>query len=394
MIGIDAARGLALVGLIAVHILPAEIDETGDPTVAFHLFYGNSAALFALLAGVGLALSSGGRSPHQGRRMVGDRLGLAVRAALIGTIALIAAAIMPNGGSEPGILLYYSVFFLLAIPFLHLGPQSLFLSAALFGLAGPLLLQYVGPLLPESSADNHTLVNLVGEPAGTASELLLTGIYPALPYMCFILAGLGIGRLDLRNTSVVARIAGIGAALAVAATGISSILLYGLGGYERLLETPGMTEDLLYEAIAFGPDTVPNDSAWWFALVTPHTNMPLAIADSLGLALLVTALFILAGRRFVRWLTPLAVTGTMTLTLYTTHLLVLSTEIHEGLPAVWFVVHLAVAVAFAMCWSHWRGQGPLERPVTAIVRRSRQLVDPPSPGDSTGPMAKRDAMSR
>src|SRR5690606_17092001 len=52
LIGIDAARGLALIGLIAVHILP---DETagGDPSLAWTLFSGDSAALFALLAGVG-----------------------------------------------------------------------------------------------------------------------------------------------------------------------------------------------------------------------------------------------------------------------------------------------------------------------------------------------------
>ncbi|MUN64901.1 hypothetical protein GMA12_17440, partial [Kocuria sediminis] len=56
LLGVDAARGLALIGLIAVHVLPEENDATGDPTWSYLLFAGDSAALFALLAGVGLAL--------------------------------------------------------------------------------------------------------------------------------------------------------------------------------------------------------------------------------------------------------------------------------------------------------------------------------------------------
>ena len=74
--GIDAARGLALIGMISIHILPAWDPETGSPTVQWELFAGRAAALFALLAGVGLAFSSGGRTPHRGRAMTADRVGL------------------------------------------------------------------------------------------------------------------------------------------------------------------------------------------------------------------------------------------------------------------------------------------------------------------------------
>src|SRR5699024_998631 len=141
LIGIDAARGLALIGLIAVHILPAEIGDTGDPSLVFRLFFGHSAALFAFLAGVGLALSTGGQRPHRGQRMAGNRLGLAARSVLIGVVALGVAEFM--GSDPPGILLYYTVFFLLAMPFLHLAPKALFLSAAAFAVLAPVLLQHL-----------------------------------------------------------------------------------------------------------------------------------------------------------------------------------------------------------------------------------------------------------
>lgn len=42
--------------------------------------------MFALLAGVGLALASGGRYPHEGRTMAADRIGLVVRAVLTAVV--------------------------------------------------------------------------------------------------------------------------------------------------------------------------------------------------------------------------------------------------------------------------------------------------------------------
>ena len=69
LVGIDAARGLALAGMMATHLLPAWNETTGDATLNWILFPGNAAALFALLAGVGLALSTGGRTdPRPTRR--------------------------------------------------------------------------------------------------------------------------------------------------------------------------------------------------------------------------------------------------------------------------------------------------------------------------------------
>ncbi|WP_240974844.1 heparan-alpha-glucosaminide N-acetyltransferase domain-containing protein [Crystallibacter degradans] len=234
LIGIDAARGLALIGLMAIHLFPSEDEVTHEPTLAWNLFSGDSAALFALLAGVGLALSSGGSAPHRGKRMAADRIGLAARAVVIGSIGLVISAIMPEDPAAYGILLYYAVFFLMAIPFLHLRPLMLFLTAAAFSIIAPILRQLLGPVLPESSVWNHTVVNLVTEPLGTASELLLTGSYPALAYMSYLLVGLGLGRLDLRSIRVQGLIAGTGAALAVLANLASFLLLKVAGGYEAL----------------------------------------------------------------------------------------------------------------------------------------------------------------
>ncbi|MDI3331843.1 MAG: heparan-alpha-glucosaminide N-acetyltransferase domain-containing protein [Micrococcus sp.] len=371
LIGIDAARGLALIGLMAVHILPLSSEDTGDPTWTFTLFYGDSAALFALLAGVGLALTSGGRQPHSGRQVSADRAGLAVRAAMIGVLALVLAAIIQPADPETSILLYYSMFFLLAIPFLSLGPRALFVSAAAFLVIAPILMQQLGPMLPEWSESNPGVVEVFTEPAAVVSQLLLTGTYPALPYMTFLLAGLGLGRLNLRSVRVQAIIAGVGAALAVLANLVSSLLFYAFGGYQALLDTPDMTIETLDEAIVYGPELVPADSGWWYALATPHTNMPLALVSSLGTAMMVLGVFLLVSDRAGRWLRPLAAMGAMTLTLYSAHLAALAMELHYDDPELWFVIHVGLAGLFAWFWQRSRGRGPLEAMVSRAVNGIR-----------------------
>src|SRR5687768_2732122 len=95
--GVDVARGVALLGMVAVHVLPAEADD-GSPTLVDTIASGRSAALFAVLAGVGLGLAYGRRP---GARAAGA---VAVRAILIGALGL-ALALVDSGVAV--ILSYY-----------------------------------------------------------------------------------------------------------------------------------------------------------------------------------------------------------------------------------------------------------------------------------------------
>ncbi|MGX5359571.1 heparan-alpha-glucosaminide N-acetyltransferase domain-containing protein [Kocuria sp. KH4] len=373
--GVDAARGLALIGLIAVHVLPEENDDTGDPTWSYLLFAGDSAALFALLAGVGLALSTGRSRPHRGRQLVADRIGLAVRAVLIAGVGLLIGYIMPEDAPANGILLYYGMFFLLAIPFLSLGPRSLFAAAGVCGVTAPLLILGLQDSLPEYSSDNPTFQHLLSEPAAVLAQLLLSGAYPALAYMTYILAGMGIGRLDLRATTWQVRLVAIGPGLAMAAQFTSWILLYAAGGFQRLVgSSPGLDEETLMQALIWEPDVDRLNSPWWLAVTTPHMNTPLSIAWSLGVGMTVLGLFLLAADRIAAWLRPLAAMGAMTLTLYSAHLVALSVELHEDAPYQWFLVHVVVAALVALAWQRLVGQGPLEKVVGTAVRAARRAV--------------------
>src|SRR5919205_3999107 len=85
--GIDVARGLALLGMIAVHTLPTS--EDGALTTVGLLAGGTSAALFGLLVGVSVALLTGRRRVALGAGSFGSHaLRLAVRGLAVGGLGL------------------------------------------------------------------------------------------------------------------------------------------------------------------------------------------------------------------------------------------------------------------------------------------------------------------
>ncbi|MEX5295330.1 heparan-alpha-glucosaminide N-acetyltransferase domain-containing protein [Kocuria sp. CPCC 205268] len=374
--GIDAARGLALVAIMCVHILPMSYTATGRPTVTWILFPGDSPALFALLAGAGLAFTSGGRRPVRGRERTAARAGIVVRALVLLVLGLLIGQLMPPEPPAYNILIYFAAYFLLALPFLGLGPRPLFAAAAVFLVAGPLLIHWAGGALPEFTSYNPTLATLVTEPLAVLGQLLLTGTYPALPYLAYVLTGLALGRLNLRRRDVQIRLLVVGTVLAVTAKLVSRQLLYAGDVYTRLLfSDPDLTEGQLESLLVYGPEgALPTTTAWWLVLTTPDVNTPFSVAWSLGVSLAVVGAFLLLARRHEAWLQPLAAVGAMTLTLYTAHLVFLSFEVFYTAPMLWLVASLVLSVLFALAWQRAFGAGPVERLTAAAVRPVRRAV--------------------
>ena len=375
LVAVDAARGLALIGMIAVHILPAFDPETFGPTLPWELFAGRAAALFALLAGLSLAFSSGGRTPHRGRALTATRAGLVVRALLIAAVGLAINEAMPSTAPALGILVYYGAFFLLAVPLLGLRRRTLAACAALFAVLGPVLVHVLGPLLPPPTAENPTLGSVLADPGAALAQVLLTGTYPAVPYLTYICAGLLLGRLDLHEVVVRVRIAVTGVLLAVGAWFAYWALVLQAGGYDQLMRhTPWLSEGQIDEILVWGPDPVLPTSTWWWLLTPgPHSNTPVTLLMDLGTALAVVGILLLVARPNRLWST-LGAMGGRTLSLYSAHLLALTLMLHYDRPGLWFAVHVLVAAVLAVLWQKHLGQGPLERGVAAAVRGTRRLV--------------------
>ncbi len=357
--GVDAARAAALVGMACTHTLPLRADDA--PTLTGLIADGRSSALFAVLAGVGIALASGGATPPAGARAhAAAGAGLLVRAVLVGLLGLALAGLDPPVAV---ILAYYGLLFALAVPLLRLPAGVLGAGAAVLCVATPVLSQLLRSGLPEGPGEQAVLADLA-DPGGLLVTLALTGYYPVLTWTTYLVAGLAVGRLDLRRRGVAAGLLLGGAALAGAAVTASALLLR-VGG--AALDAGDVA------ARQYG--STPTDTWWWLAVAIPHSGTPLDLAHTTGTALAVLGLaLLLAGwAPALTWL-PAAV-GAAPLTLYTAHVVALAIHPAQGEQrGQVLLAHLAAAAVIGTALRLAGRRGPLEALVGAASRAVRRAV--------------------
>ena len=373
LVGIDAARGVALVGMMSVHLItPAT--EDGDVTLAWLLSNGTASALFALLAGVGIAFTSGGRRPVRGLAWRASALSLLTRAVIIAAVGLALGYVIGTDDAAV-ILAYYGVMFALTIPFLRLSTRGLAIAAGVVAIGAPILSQVLRSGMAPVEETNPTLTDLVTHPLALLSQLTLTGVFPAMVWLAYLLAGMAAGRALLSSRRVVGQITLIGLALALGAK-LVSMLLMTIGGGGSALRTDALQsmdfEDY-QDTLIWGPTgTTPTNSSWWLATVAPHSGSPLDMVFTIGVALAVLGACLLLGRGLQPLLRPLAAAGSMTLTLYSAHLLMVAAPITRGVGN--WVVQVLLVVTFALLWSRMHARGPLEELVWRITGGVRRKV--------------------
>ncbi|MCU1692827.1 MAG: putative rane protein [Frankiales bacterium] len=351
--GVDVARGVALLGMMAVHVFPEERPD-GSTSLVHVLVSGRAAALFAVLAGVGLALLTRREAP-------GQRTSVALRALVVAFVGLVLGAV--DSGLAV-ILAYYGVLFLVALPLLRLPARVLAAASLAFALLGPLLSFALRPSLPPRAPGNPTVDLLLLHPWQLVTTLLVTGYYPVLCWGAYLCAGLAVGRLDLRSRVVQVRLALGGAVLAAAASAASWLLL-DLRGADAIAATDpsrGLGDN------QFG--NVPTSTPWWLAVDAPHASTPPDLLLTTGTSLLVLGLALLVCTRPVvaRLLRPLAAAGSMTLTLYVVHVVVVAAT-SGGSPALLWSVQVVAFWLFAVGWLRLFPRGPLETVVAEASRR-------------------------
>lgn len=386
LIGVDAARGVALVGMMSVHLISPATDD-GEVSLAWFLANGKASALFALLAGVGIAFSTGGRRPLRGPAWRAAVLSLLTRAAIIGAIGL-AFGYVVGSDDAAVILAYYGVLFALAIPFLRLSIRGLVVAASVAGLVMPLVSQALRSSIDPVAGANPTLTDLVTDPVGLLTQLTLTGVFPALVWIAYLLAGMAVGRAALASRRVVGQITLLGLALALGAN-LLSMLLLTVGGRGRQLREDAlqtMNLETYRDTLIWGPTgTTPTNSPWWLTAMAPHSGSPLDLAFTIGVALAVLGGCLLLGRGLQPLLRPLAAAGSMTLTLYSMHLLlfVVAAPLPGGIPNL--AVQVLLLVAFAVVWNRSHLRGPLEELVWRATGAVRQkALESSSARDTTG----------
>lgn len=364
LVGVDVARFLALAGMAAVHIFPA-FDDDGSLHLSYQVASGRSSALFALLAGVSLVLASRSRVPLSGPALRAAQSGSLARAALLFVVGMLLGAV----NSPPLVILaYYAVLFAIGTLALGLSGRMLAVLAVVAAVVTPVLSQFLRQYVEPSP---------IGEPGGSdlLLELFLTGTYPALTWTTYLFAGMAVARTDLRQSVVALRLVVVGGVLAVLAKLTSAQLLAAVGGAAAL--TPPSFGDV-QSALAVGLfGTTPREDWDWLTVSAPHSGTTFDLAHTTGTALLVLGGSLILARVVPKLLLlPLAAAGSMTLTLYTAHVLSVAdgSPLLAMSPRTLWVVELIVGVAAATLWRLRVGQGPLEAVSAAAGRAGRALV--------------------
>lgn len=356
LLGVDAARGIALLGMMATHIFPSR-DVDGGATVAYALADGRASALFAVLAGMSLALADGGtrgQSSGYGRMLAR----VAVRAVLIGLVGLLLAM---AGTNILVILTYYAVLFLLASPFIRLP------AAVLVGLG--ITWAVLGPVVSHAVRDAYDLgqfiespsfAALAADPGRVLTGLLLTGTYPAVTWLAYALVGAALGRVVLGTAALVAA-AGGGLALTATAYLVSGVLVER--GAEALQAAGGVSASGRF----FG--TTPTTSWWWLAVDTPHSGTPFDLLATIGSSVLVISVMLLVVRGRAKWaFFWLTAAGSMTLSLYSLHILMVGSDVGGTAdPARIWLLQVVIVLVVGMAWRAVLPRGPLESIVAAAV---------------------------
>lgn len=356
ILGLDVARGLAILGMAGAHIGETEAFEWLEPSTWTDLVHGRSSILFAVLAGISIALMTGRSVLPERERIPGIRLNLIGRGTVIFVIGL---ALEMLNTPIAVILTLYGLLYVAVIPVLRWRPWQLLTGAAVLALVGPALL---------------ALLSAVAlSPYGSGIGFVLYGSYPLTVWMAFVLGGMALGRLrvDEVRTAVIAL--AVGVALVVVGYGLGGIgQASGLGGgsgSSSIIEgdiggegmSPSGWED--YPQALAAADPLGAVLRAVFA-VEPHSGGTAEILGSGGFALAVVALCLLLSRP-LRWpLLPLGALGSMPLTAYSAH--VLSVALVGGPGGFfsnngfWAATAVGLLIATTL-WSMFFGRGPLER---------------------------------
>jgi len=329
--GPDLARGIALLGMFAAHVV-------WDP--AENLYDGRSSILFATVAGVSLGLLTGGSQPATGGRRTALRGGVAIR----GLVLIVLGVTLTHAVRPPlaVILEYYGLAFLLLTPVLFASRRILAVTASAVAIVMPGLV--------------HLLVERT-DPAGIPelvlpfAEWLVYGVYPMAIWLAFPLVGLLCARSGLERPRTRWLMVAGGAFAAVVGYGATALL-------------PGVTAEA-------------------------HSGSVAEVIGSGGVAVAVIGLCTLAGDlpgragRGVRIaLYPVAAAGGMALTLYTAHAIALTIVRNLILaggagedwvyPDATLAVLIVAALAVGTLWRLLLGAGPLEH----LLRLVTTLPEP------------------
>jgi len=178
--GFDLARGIAIIGMVLVNY-SIDTNEEDAPDWLISLIgaiQGRAAAIFVVLAGVGISLlSQRARIENRPELFHSVRIILLKRA---GFLLVLGISLIPLWPAD--ILHFYAVYLTVSIFFLKVSSRTLWVSATI--LTGTFVILF---FLLDYNAGWNTDGEYVYVWATTFRRLLFDGYYPLFPWMGFVL---------------------------------------------------------------------------------------------------------------------------------------------------------------------------------------------------------------
>jgi uncharacterized membrane protein YeiB len=348
--GIDIARGIAIIGMVMIHVGPQETPGGGVVGAAYRSAHGRASILFIVLAGVGVSLLTGDRSRP---RLDGAVARLWWRALILLPAGLYLQAQPTNVAV---ILQYYAAYFIVASVLLRLDDRGLLAVAAASATLGPVVLVWLQQAVPGWFQAGVPQWN---DAVRIVRDILLTGFYPVVTWTAPLALGMWLGRRDLLGGAA-RRMIAAGAIVAAFGFVVSDVLV-------ALLGTPASEAD-------------------WRQLVAiePHNEMPLWLVTSAGIAVAITGCCIVMGQHLPRLSWPLVAFGQLALTTYVLHILVLTRWpewlVRDDLVPAWQSVarFTVVSVALATAYRTVAARGPFEWLLRLSWQRTPRSSAPPA----------------
>jgi uncharacterized membrane protein YeiB len=351
ILGYDFARGIAIIGMIIVNFKTVMVAESDSILYqALYLFSGKAAALFVALAGVGMTLMyESAKRKNSPEKLTKVKSDLLKRALFLFVTGLSYYFIWPAD-----ILHYYGVYMTIGVLLLSASTRILQWIALLIPLG------YMGLLILfdyEAGWDWWTLeYQDFFTPSGFFRHLFFNGFHPVFPWVAFLLTGIWVGRINLKDQKKRTRL-WIGALLTFTIfTGLSAFLQSQTGYF------PAPEAEALNSLLGTGP--------------MPPTLFYMFSAGSLSVFLITVSVQVCLSYPEAKWIRYLVSTGQLALSNYFFHVVIGMVAIEllfgrlEQSFSTEFAFGYALAFSVLLVWfSHsWRKKytrGPLE----ALMRR-------------------------
>ncbi|MGW2588577.1 heparan-alpha-glucosaminide N-acetyltransferase domain-containing protein, partial [Streptomyces virginiae] len=256
MLGIDVLRALAILGMVWLHFSltgwgnPAPAGQPADATLTWigDLLSSRSREVFFFLAGVTVALLTGGMNVRRGRERAIAWKRLTVRSGMLFLLALVLGEL---GVWDMQILHYYALWLLLLLPLSLLRVRTLLISVGVLAVACPVFkiaadhagsswgfIRGMDPSTPPQLL--HGGFSLLVHPGEWLAQIqeVIFGLgnmgQDTISVLPFLVLGLALGKLDLRDAPVRRRLTLAGAGTAVAALMLSLVSMYPLGAADAV----------------------------------------------------------------------------------------------------------------------------------------------------------------